>query len=116
MDGNNASDAHSIRSNEKNALDFLYVNHAEVAWHERRRAWVGDISQRSQSLKGLSIREKILSWRTTYKEMLSTIEPFKNPIPLAEIVDSLVEIWLEEGLYGETQKTNLRSLRDLHLL
>ncbi|KAK1403378.1 hypothetical protein POM88_002983 [Heracleum sosnowskyi] len=102
--------------NEKNALDFLYVNHAEVAWHERRRAWVGDISQRSPRLQSISIREKIPSWSTTYKELLSTIEPFKDPIPLAEMVDSLVDIWLEEGLYGKTKKTNLIPMRDLHFL
>ncbi|XP_074373144.1 uncharacterized protein LOC141713569 isoform X2 [Apium graveolens] len=68
---------------EKNALDFLYVNHAEVAWHERRRAWVGDTPQRSPRLQSRSIREKILSGSTTYKELLSTTEPFKGAIPLA---------------------------------
>lgn len=37
---------------------------AEVAWHERRRAWVGDISQRSPRLQSISIREKILRYAT----------------------------------------------------
>lgn len=92
------------------------MNHAEVAWHERRRAWVGDISQRSPRLQSISIREKIPSWSTTNKELLATIEPFKDPIPLAEMVDSLVDIWLKEGLYGKTKKTNLIPIRDLHFL
>lgn len=42
---------------EKDVSDSLYVNHAEVAWHEMRRAWVGDKSQRSQRRR--RIREPI---------------------------------------------------------
>ncbi|CAK9160790.1 unnamed protein product [Ilex paraguariensis] len=68
----------------------------EIAWHERRRAWIGENrSQRSQRMP----REQIMSWTTTYEELLSSTEPFHESIPLAEMVDFLVDIWLEEGLY-----------------
>ncbi|GAV58147.1 DUF4050 domain-containing protein [Cephalotus follicularis] len=44
-------------------------------------------------------REPIMSWTTTYEELLCSTEPFNQPIPLAEMVDFLVDIWQEEGLY-----------------
>ncbi|KAA3481613.1 zinc finger protein [Gossypium australe] len=39
------------------------------------------------------------SWSTTYEELLSTNEPFSEPIPLPEMVDFLVDIWHDDGLY-----------------
>ncbi|MQL78747.1 hypothetical protein Taro_011198, partial [Colocasia esculenta] len=39
------------------------------------------------------------SWCTAYEDLLSTNQPFPQPIPLAEMVDFLVDIWHEEGLY-----------------
>ncbi|RVW39108.1 hypothetical protein CK203_084118 [Vitis vinifera] len=35
----------------------------------------------------------------TYEDLLSTNEPFSEPIPLTEMVDFLVDIWQDEGLY-----------------
>ncbi|KAK4566563.1 hypothetical protein RGQ29_002720 [Quercus rubra] len=67
----------------------------EIAWHEKRREWVGDQSQRSRRTP----REPIMSWTTTYEDLLLSTEPFQQPIPLAEMVDFLVDIWNEEGLY-----------------
>ncbi|XP_010067347.2 uncharacterized protein LOC104454250 [Eucalyptus grandis] len=73
----------------------LFVNHAAVAWHENRRKWVGDQTQRSTRM----VKDEIISWSTTYEELLSTNEPFSEPIPLPEMVDFLVDIWHSEGLY-----------------
>lgn len=33
-----------------------------------------------------------------------------------DMVDSLVNIWLEEGLYDKTKKTDLIPMRDVHFL
>ncbi|GLT88832.1 hypothetical protein SLE2022_068410 [Rubroshorea leprosula] len=67
------------------------------AWHENRKRWVGDQSQRSKRIT----KDPIIScsWTTTYEGLLSTNEPFSEAIPLAEMVDFLVDIWHEEGLF-----------------
>ncbi|KAL4605548.1 hypothetical protein ACB092_09G037000 [Castanea dentata] len=82
-------------STEKPNEKEIFVNHAEIAWHEKRREWVGDQSQRTRRMP----REPIMSWTTTYEDLLLSTEPFQQPIPLAEMVDFLVDIWNEEGLY-----------------
>ncbi|KAK6290235.1 hypothetical protein POUND7_001776 [Theobroma cacao] len=41
----------------------------------------------------------VVSWTTTYEDLLCSTEPFQQSIPLAEMVDFLVDIWHEEGLY-----------------
>ncbi|KAF2307429.1 hypothetical protein GH714_028498 [Hevea brasiliensis] len=82
-------------SKENSSEKDVFVNHAEVAWHERRKQWVGDPSQKLQRM----FREPIMSLTTTYEDLLCSTEPFQQPIPLAEMVDFLVDIWHEEGLY-----------------
>ncbi|XP_022934224.1 uncharacterized protein LOC111441458 isoform X1 [Cucurbita moschata] len=89
--GNHSSGDSNVKSNEMPT----FVNHAEIAWHERRREWVGDCSGNLQQVP----MEPILSWTTTYEDLLLTAEPFQQPIPLAEMVDFLVDIWLEDDLY-----------------
>ncbi|KAI5680817.1 hypothetical protein M9H77_02044 [Catharanthus roseus] len=39
------------------------------------------------------------SWNATYETLLGTNKRFPQPIPLSEMVDFLVEIWEQEGLY-----------------
>ncbi|WCJ34525.1 hypothetical protein M5689_015831 [Euphorbia peplus] len=82
-------------SKETSTEKHLFVNHAEISWNEIRKQWVGDPSQKPQKMQS----EPIMSWTTTYEDLLSTNEPFQQPIPLAEMVDFLVDIWQEEGLY-----------------
>ncbi|KAL6328336.1 hypothetical protein AAG906_034479 [Vitis piasezkii] len=77
------------------ASTFVFINHAAIAWHDRRREWVGDQSQKSQRKQ----KDPIISWSMTYEDLLSTNEPFSEPIPLTEMVDFLVDIWQDEGLY-----------------
>lgn len=77
------------------ANTFVFINHAAIAWHDRRREWVGDQSQKSQRKQ----KDPIISWSMTYEDLLSTNEPFSEPIPLTEMVDFLVDIWQDEGLY-----------------
>ncbi|XP_054802252.1 uncharacterized protein LOC129305998 isoform X2 [Prosopis cineraria] len=72
-----------------------FVNHAEIAWHQERKEWVGDRSKRLLRPP----RESIMSLTTSYEDLLLSTEPFQQPIPLAEMVDFLVDIWHEEGLY-----------------
>ncbi|KAH9614385.1 hypothetical protein KSS87_011930 [Heliosperma pusillum] len=39
------------------------------------------------------------SWNATYGNLLGTNKPFPQPIPLPEMVDFLVDVWEQEGLY-----------------
>ncbi|CAL5387799.1 unnamed protein product [Camellia sinensis] len=83
------------KSTEKDSHDLVFINHAELAWHQSRKAWIGDRSRESQRVP----REPIMSWNTSYEDLLLSSEPFQQPIALAEMVDFLVDIWHEEGLY-----------------
>ncbi|ONI23787.1 hypothetical protein PRUPE_2G208000 [Prunus persica] len=66
---------------------------AAIAWHESRKKWVGD--QRMQRMA----KDPIISWSTAYEDLLSTHDSFPEPIPLTEMVDFLVDIWHDEGLF-----------------
>ncbi|EOY18820.1 Uncharacterized protein TCM_043308 isoform 2, partial [Theobroma cacao] len=80
---------------EKDASSSVFVNHAAIAWHENRRRWVGDKSQQSQRVS----KDPVISWSTTYEELLLTNEPFPESISLPEMVDFLVDIWHDDGLF-----------------
>ncbi|XP_027111470.2 uncharacterized protein [Coffea arabica] len=80
---------------EDNSNSPVFVNHAANAWHESRKRWTGDLNQRSIRIE----KDPIISWSTTYEDLLSTNEPFPERIPLTEMVDFLVDIWHDEGLF-----------------
>jgi len=66
-----------------------------IMWNERRREWLGNRSQNQPQMP----REPIISWNTTYDDLLATNQPFPQPVPLPEMIDFLVDVWHEEGLY-----------------
>ncbi|XP_068315688.1 uncharacterized protein [Pyrus communis] len=76
---------HSETTNEekrpavKEVSTPVFVNHAAIAWHERRKKWVGN--QRVQRAE----KDPIISWSTSYEDLLSTDESFPEPIPLTLI-------------------------------
>ncbi|KAI5648585.1 hypothetical protein M9H77_34590 [Catharanthus roseus] len=90
-----ANEAKKPKPVEKSAKTTVFVNHAANAWHESRKQWIGDLSQRPKRIE----KDPIISWSTTYEDLLSTNEPFAEPISLTEMVDFLVDIWHDEGLY-----------------
>ncbi|XP_042505324.1 uncharacterized protein LOC122081955 [Macadamia integrifolia] len=107
---NNVSNSHThveqssavsaFSNEEKKPMDegvnaSIFVNQAAITWHENRRQWIGDQSRKSQRVA----KDPVISWSTTYEDLLSTNEPFSQRIPLSEMVDFLVDIWHEEGLY-----------------
>ncbi|KAL4576494.1 hypothetical protein LXL04_012589 [Taraxacum kok-saghyz] len=73
----------------------VFINHAAIAWNEGRRQWIGDQSQKSQRMP----KDPVISWSATYEDLLSTTNRFSEPIPLPEMVDFLVDIWHNEGLF-----------------
>nr|KJB36498.1 hypothetical protein B456_006G162500 [Gossypium raimondii] len=71
----------------------VFVNQAQMTWHEVRRQWAGDQSQKSRRIA----REPIMSWTTTYEDLLCSTERFQQPIPLAVSVSehlSTFGFWL----------------------
>ncbi|XP_050268435.1 uncharacterized protein LOC126712933 isoform X3 [Quercus robur] len=76
-----------------NASEF--VNHGLLLWNQTRQQWLGN--KRSQSHP--QVREPKIRWNETYDSLLSTKKPFRQPIPLREMVEFLVDIWDQEGLY-----------------
>ncbi|KAL2539314.1 hypothetical protein Adt_00292 [Abeliophyllum distichum] len=73
-----------------------YINHGLLLWNQTRQKWMGN-KKSEKSLQKL--HEPRLSWNATYDSLLSSNKPFPKPIPLAEMVDFLVDIWEQEGMY-----------------
>ncbi|XP_024396371.1 uncharacterized protein [Physcomitrium patens] len=93
IDANHLSlEAHSPAENDVNSP---YVNHALRRWTEERREWLGN-RERPRPKRH---REPVISWSTTYEDLLGTSRPFSQLIPLPEMVDFLVDVWEQEGLY-----------------
>ncbi|XP_023641315.1 uncharacterized protein LOC17891400 [Capsella rubella] len=74
-----------------------FVNNGLVQWNQTRQQWVGD--KRSKRRERV-VREPILNENVTYESLLGSNKRFPRPIPLDEMVQFLVEVWEEEGLYG----------------
>lgn len=73
-----------------------FVNHGLILWNQIRQHWVGSKKPQNQSLQP---PEPKLSWNATYDSLLGSNKPFTNPIPLGEMVDFLVDIWEQDGMY-----------------
>ncbi|XP_010487415.1 PREDICTED: uncharacterized protein LOC104765411 isoform X2 [Camelina sativa] len=74
-----------------------FVNHGLVQWNQTRQQWLGD--KKSKNRKRVD-KEPILNENVTYESLLGSNKRFPRPIPLDEMVQFLVEVWEEEGLYG----------------
>ncbi|XP_068303261.1 uncharacterized protein [Pyrus communis] len=79
-----------------NSTPSEFVNHGLLLWNQTRHRWVGNKKSESPSKK---IREPKLSLNASYESLLGSSKPFPQPIPLPEMVDFLVDIWEQEGLY-----------------
>ncbi|XP_027928736.1 uncharacterized protein LOC114185290 isoform X1 [Vigna unguiculata] len=73
-----------------------FVNHGLILWNQTRQSWIGN--KRCENRTEQS-REPKVSWNATYESLLGGNKPFPQHIPLAEMVDFLVDIWEQEGLY-----------------
>ncbi|XP_027906295.1 uncharacterized protein LOC114165878 isoform X1 [Vigna unguiculata] len=98
----------SSSKNSSNPTEF--VNHGLILWNQTRQRWVGNkkSENRTQQLREPKLRTYCLclakiswlcSWNATYETLLGSNKPFRQPIPLAEMVDFLVDIWEQDGLY-----------------
>ncbi|KAK9677206.1 hypothetical protein RND81_11G128000 [Saponaria officinalis] len=89
-----AADTHAGVSSSNPPTEF--VNHGLNLWNQTRQRWVGS---KKQTSKGQQTRDPKLSWNTTYESLLGSNKPFSQPVPLAEMVDFLVDIWEQDGMY-----------------
>ncbi|XP_030488528.2 uncharacterized protein LOC115705348 isoform X1 [Cannabis sativa] len=93
-----------------NANPNEFVNHGLLLWNQSRQRWIGNKKpdnrppQRDPKLSTHSVCMVLsllwlCSWNATYESLLGSNKPFPQPIPLAEMVDFLVDIWEQEGMY-----------------
>ncbi|KAG9154053.1 hypothetical protein Leryth_000546 [Lithospermum erythrorhizon] len=72
-----------------------YVNHGLLLWKQTRQQWTGNKGSKPHT----QTQEPKLRWNATYESLLGTNKPFPQPIPLPEMINFLVEVWEQEGLY-----------------
>eukprot|EP00250_Pteridium_aquilinum_P004594 c14804_g1_i1 orf=545-1009(+) len=86
----------SADTNETNlSPNSVDANYGLTLWTEQRREWTEKPSQ----ARPLRPREPVISWSSTYDDLLTTSRPFEKRIPLPEMVHFLVGVWEQEGLY-----------------
>ena len=78
-----------------------FVNHRRAAWERQRAEWVaaGRAGREAKGRGRSAPRRPVLSADATYDDLLTSSRPFPQPVPLVEMVDFLVEVWDEDGLY-----------------
>ncbi|KAG5601542.1 hypothetical protein H5410_032912 [Solanum commersonii] len=74
-----------------------FLNHGLILWNQTRQQWRGNKTPQ----KNASVGEPKLSLYTSYEMFLETNKLFPQPIPLPEMVDFLVDVWEQEGLYDK---------------
>ncbi|CAA2988924.1 Hypothetical predicted protein [Olea europaea subsp. europaea] len=84
---NQTLDTHSNAGSTSNPSEF--VNHGFLLWNQTRNQWIGN----KGSEKRVQTLEPKLCWNATYESVLGTGKPFGQAIPLAEMVDFLVDVW-----------------------
>ncbi|KAK9072838.1 hypothetical protein SSX86_009273 [Deinandra increscens subsp. villosa] len=72
-----------------------FVNRGRLLWNQTRQQWIGDKAPDHNK----KARQSVISWNATYDNLLGSNKPFSRPIPLPEMVNFLVDIWEQEGLY-----------------
>ena len=89
------------RSGSGDETSAPFVNHRLAAWERQRADWTA--AGRAGRAGGDGGRKKprrpVLSADATYDDLLTSSRPFVRPVPLTEMVDFLVEVWEEDGLY-----------------
>lgn len=84
---------HATPTSTSNPHEF--VNYGLLLWNQTRQQWLGN---KKSQIKTQSPEPRI-SWNATYESLLGTSKSFPHPIPLSEMIDFLVDIWEQEGLY-----------------
>ncbi|TVU39297.1 hypothetical protein EJB05_12710 [Eragrostis curvula] len=98
LEGNISSIPNSIVNDSKmsmeNGVDTSFINHAAEHWSEMRRQWV----RHQAEVPKKAPREPVISWCTTYDDLLSTSERFLQPIPLSHCCRRWLIFWSTYGM------------------
>ncbi|XP_010318773.1 uncharacterized protein [Solanum lycopersicum] len=65
-------------------------------WNQSRKQWIGHKKLVNQPQQ---LREPKLNWNATYDSLFGSNKLLPMSIPLAEMVDFLMDFWELEGLY-----------------
>ncbi|XP_017255773.1 uncharacterized protein LOC108225428 isoform X3 [Daucus carota subsp. sativus] len=76
-----------------------FVNHGLLLWNQSRQQWLRNKKSENHGSQLHKPRSNPLSWSATYDSLLTSNKRFTKPIPLAMMVDFLVDIWDQEGMY-----------------
>ncbi|XP_018449212.1 uncharacterized protein LOC108820707 isoform X1 [Raphanus sativus] len=76
-----------------------FVNQGLLLWNQTRERWVGKERRNHHNPPDHSQGAKINWNAASYDSLLGSNKLFPQPIPLNEMVDFLVEVWEQEGLY-----------------
>ncbi|KAJ4782349.1 DUF4050 family protein [Rhynchospora pubera] len=90
---------HTASSSNLNSNTAVFVNHGLLLWNQTRQQWLANKKPQPPHPSSHHPKEPKLSWSATYESLLGTNKPFPQPIPLSEMVDFLVDVWEQEGMY-----------------
>ncbi|XP_019414464.1 PREDICTED: uncharacterized protein LOC109326221 isoform X1 [Lupinus angustifolius] len=76
--------------------DPVFVNQGLLLWNESRLKWTGSDTPRNPTRQKQHPR---LNVNATYESLLTTRRRFPKSVPLSEMVEFLVDVWEQEGMY-----------------
>ncbi|CAL0327784.1 unnamed protein product [Lupinus luteus] len=76
--------------------DHEFVNRGLLLWNESRLKWIGSDRPKNQTRQ---TQESRLNANISYETLLGTRRLFAKPVPLSEMVEFLVDVWEQEGMY-----------------
>uniref|UniRef100_A0A7N0VIN4 Gag1-like clamp domain-containing protein n=1 Tax=Kalanchoe fedtschenkoi TaxID=63787 RepID=A0A7N0VIN4_KALFE len=91
------AECHGSSSGNNAGSQTEFVNHGMLLWTQTRKQWVASGKQSHD--RPTQAIEPRLSWDATYDSLLGSDKPFPQAVPLSEMVDFLVDVWEQDGLY-----------------
>ncbi|KAL0762104.1 hypothetical protein Bca101_078254 [Brassica carinata] len=93
-------DNNSTMQSQRSVSSISFTNNTATSarlnlWNQTRQQWLASGSSQTKA----KVREPTISWNATYESLLGVNKRFSRPIPLPEMVDFLVDVWEQEGLY-----------------
>ncbi|KAE9587579.1 hypothetical protein Lalb_Chr23g0275391 [Lupinus albus] len=79
--------------------DHEFVNRGLLLWNESRLKWIGSDSPKNQTQQTRETRLNANETYETYETLLGSRRLFPKPVPLSEMVEFLVNVWEQEGMY-----------------
>lgn len=91
---------HGPKTNINGGDNPEFVNSGLVQWNHVHTKWTDGKKPLMNNNSKLLPQDHRIGISSTYNSLLGNNKPFRRPIPLSEMVGFLVDVWVEEGLYG----------------